>query len=221
MLAIIPARGGSIRLPGKNIKHLLGKPLIAYTIEAALKSNLFSEVIVSTDSEEIAEIAEKFGANVPFIRPPHLATPTASSIDVLKHAIEFIETKSKQYYTEPIFLLQPTSPLRDQTDIINAYKVFLTPDTDSVVSVYPLEHKMSVFKRTENGYLKSFVNDELENETIFKLNGAIYITTRDLIFKHGVILGPKVRPYIMPFEKSIDIDNEYDFILAEYILKNR
>lgn len=120
-IAVIPARGGSKGLPGKNIKELCGKPLIVYTIETALKSKIFDKVIVSTDSLEIAEIAKKAGAEIPFLRPKELATDTADSMDVLIHAIKFLEEKGEKF--DYIMKLQPTSPLRTEEDIRKSVKL--------------------------------------------------------------------------------------------------
>ena len=137
VLAIIPARGGSKRLPGKNIKDLNGKPLIAWTIDAALRSKYIDKSVVSTDDEIIAEISQKYGAEVPFIRPKELATDTASSIDVILHAINFYKTKGEPF--EYVILLQPTSPLRTTEDIDHAFEM-LNEETKAIVSVCETEH---------------------------------------------------------------------------------
>ncbi|MCH7745174.1 MAG: acylneuraminate cytidylyltransferase family protein, partial [Chloroflexi bacterium] len=137
-LCLIPARGGSKRLPGKNIRLLAGKPLIAYTIEAALDSNVFDCVCVSTDDEEIAAIAREYGADVPFMRPAHLSDDTARVVQVTCHALEFFAERGHEY--ESLCVLQPTSPLRTANDIRDAYALFQSTDARYVVGIVAWEH---------------------------------------------------------------------------------
>lgn len=138
MLAVIPARGGSKGVPHKNIRDLDGKPLIAYTIEAAIKSKVFDKIVVSTDSSEIAEIAQRYGAEVPFIRPKDLSGDFSSSDDVVLHAIDYFKRKGKEF--EYVCKLQPTSPLRNETHIMEAYQLLKDSNSNFVVSVCECEH---------------------------------------------------------------------------------
>ncbi|MEA3321200.1 MAG: acylneuraminate cytidylyltransferase family protein [Bacillota bacterium] len=225
-ISIIPARGGSKGLKRKNIANLRGKPLIAYTIEAALKSKFIDKVIVSTDDEEIAEVARKYGADVPFIRPNELATDTASSIDVVKHAILFLEAEMRNEI-ESVILLQPTSPLRDHIDIDNAFKLYLKNNLSPVVSVCPALSHPFLLKVIEGDFLVDFfksgfkVSRRQDLPEVFELNGAIYITTRELVIRQGMLYLDKVIPYVMSNEKSVDIDTKMDFLLVETILQKR
>jgi len=178
-LAIIPARSGSKGLHDKNIKELNGKPLMAYSIEAALKSNLFDEVMVSTDSEKYAEIAQEHGASVPFLRSEELSGDKAGSWDVVKEVLNRYKEMGKEFDT--ICLLQPTSPLRDAEDIKNAYNLYKERASVAVISVGEMEHS-PLWSNTlpDDKSLAGFARFEVpkprqEIETYYRLNGAIYI----------------------------------------------
>lgn len=222
-LAIIPARGGSKGLKHKNIRLLNGKPMIAYTIEAALKSKCVDRVVVSTDSEDIANISQDAGAEVPFIRPSHLSTDTAKSIDVVKHAINFYE-EVEEANIKNVILLQPTSPLRNSSDIDSAMEVFEENRADSLQSVCPaathpyllkkiVEEKLLAYQENENSYTR-----RQDFDTLYQLNGAIYIARKDIIQQYDTLIGLNNYAYIMPKERSIDIDDIYDFKFAEVLL---
>lgn len=221
-IIIIPARGGSQRLPNKNLKLLNNKPLISWTIEAAVSSNIADTIIVNTDSNEIAKIALNSGAEVPFLRPVELATNTASTIDVIIHTLDFY--KNQNIYFDNVIILQPTSPLRNSTDIINAYKL-LNNNVDAVVSVCETEHS-PLWSNTlpENLIMSNFIKPEVKNlrsqdlPTYYRLNGAIYIAKYQYLIKHNNFIGNNTKAYIMPQNRSIDIDKEYDFMLAEFIM---
>ena len=226
ILGIIPARGGSKGLPGKNIKLLNGKPLIAYTIREALNSKL-SECIVSIDSEEIANISRKYGVDVPFIRPIEIATDNASSIDVVLHAINFMKVnKNKEY--DAIMLLQPTTPFRDSEDIDQAIDMLISSDADSVISVtnvggtHPARMK---FIMDGNLIDPPFV-EELEGQNrqelnpMFIRNGGIYLTKIDTI-KKGSFKGSVSKALVMPEKKSVNIDNIDDFEFAEWLISKK
>jgi CMP-N,N'-diacetyllegionaminic acid synthase len=223
-LAIIPARKGSKRLPNKNILPLGHKPLINWTIEAAINSHLFETVIVSTDSEEIAEIANKAGAEIPFIRPLHLANDAASSIDVVIHAINHYKTQGKNF--DYIVLLQPTSPLRTSTDITDAIKVLEEKEANSVISVCEMDHS-PLWSNTlpSDNSLKNFLKPEIQGKrsqdlkTYYRLNGAIYICkTEALLMDQSFITKDKSYGFIMDKNKSVDIDSELDFKFAEFLV---
>ena len=226
ILALIPARGGSKGLPRKNIKPLLGKPLIAWTIEQALNSKYIDKVVVSTDDEEIAEISKEYGAEVPFLRPKELARDDSPTIDAIIHAINWFEERGE--FFDILILLQPTSPLRTTEDIDNAIELFLNnKDALSLISVKENEHPPFWSLEIENKFLKPLFGEEYfkkrrqELPKSYMPNGAIFISYVDILKKYKTFYTPKTIAYIMPPERSIDIDNEFDFLLAEFILKNK
>jgi CMP-N,N'-diacetyllegionaminic acid synthase len=221
-LAIIPARGGSKGLPGKNIRLLHDKPLIQYSIEAALNSSCVDEVVVTTDSAEIAHVSGQAGAAVPFIRPAELATDEAKSIDVFKHTVEFYEQTLDQFF-DVIMLLQPTSPLRNAMDIEEAYTIFSSNQADSLQSVALSEVQPYLLREMDNGRLMPYLEGEREHlrrqdlKELYVLNGAIYIVKRDLLMNHSTLVGRNNCGYIMPKERSVDIDDEFDLKMAEFL----
>ena len=226
ILAFIPARGGSKGLPRKNIKPLLGKPLIAWTVEQAKNSKYIDKVVVSTDDEEIAEISKKYGAEVPFLRPKELARDDSPTIDAIIHAINWFEERGE--FFDILILLQPTSPLRTTEDIDNAIELFLNnKDALSLISVKENEHPPFWSLEIENKFLKPLFGEEYfkkrrqELPKSYMPNGAIFISYVDILKKYKTFYTPKTIAYIMPPERSIDIDNEFDFLLAEFILKNK
>lgn len=226
VLALIPARGGSKGIPGKNIRKLNGIPLIGHTIRAAKKVSRISHIVVSTDSPEIAQVAGKYGADVPFIRPDYLASDQASVIDVVIHAIEYFEKKGI-YYSE-LVLLQPTSPLRDELDINNSLDIYLEKECDSVISVCKAQAHPFLYKTIDsNGRLQDFIPQadkhmrRQDMPVAYQLNGAIYISSVQLLKKQRNFYGRVTFPYEMDIIKSIDIDTELDFKLAELIIKER
>lgn len=221
-IAIIPARSGSKGIKDKNIKELCGKPLIAYTIEAAIKSDEFDEIMVSTDSVKYAEIATEYGAKVPFYRSEETASDTASSWNMVEEVLREYKIRGKEFDT--FCLLQPTSPLRSADDIIKAYQLYRDKANFAVVSVCEAEHSpLWCGHLCENGELTKFIKQENIKqrqacEVFYRLNGAIYIVdidkfTRDKFFYREGSFG-----FIMPQDRSIDIDNELDFMLAEIVL---
>lgn len=224
MLAIIPARGGSKGLPGKNIRKLNDKPLIAHTIEQALNSKNISKVIVSTDDDEIAKIALQYGAEIPFIRPEHLASDIALAIDNYIYTIERLQKENKTKINEFI-VLQPTSPLRTSEDIDNAINLFYEKDADSVIS-YTEEHHPITWHKQINDDL-SFTNifeDKLQNrqeiKTTYYPNGAIFIFKFNLVLQKKYY-SEKSYAYIMPRNRSVDIDTIDDFKYIEFLIQNK
>lgn len=223
VLAIIPARGGSKRLPGKNILPLAGKPLIAWTIESAINSGLFDKVIVNTDDNEIADIALEYGAEIPFFRPKELAEDTSSSIDVLVHTIQWYKANNIEF--THIALLQPTSPLRTSKDIVNAWDLMLKTQTESVISVCEVEHPIQwTYNLDTRGIMSSIFEDNDKRSQDYKknyrLNGAIYIANIDLLLEHRKVLtSDNSVGYLMSREASVDIDEQLDFKFAEFIVK--
>lgn len=227
MIAIIPARGGSKGLPGKNIKEFCGKPLIAYSIEAAQKANLVSRIFVSTDDEGIAEIAKEYGAEIPFLRPAELATDTAFAIDNYIYTIGKLNSDQNLNINE-FLVLQPTSPLRTSQDIDNAIEIYIKNNADSVISVTEMSHSPLWAKRINNNgtieeYFPNFngFKNRQELEKAFIPNGVIFILKEILLKKIHTYYSDKTYPYIMPAERSVDIDNIFEFEFAEYLMRNK
>lgn len=227
ILAVVTARGGSKGLPGKNKKELAGKPLIAYTINAALSvMDLITDLIVSTDDPEIAEISRSGGASVPFMRPDHLSDDTASSLAVLEHATLFMEEQTGLGY-DWILTLQPTSPLRNADDLRGLIEATVSDaEATSGLCIYetPAYHPLKM-KTIDNGYLKPFMTkaaDGIRRQDLsppaYRSNGAGYLTKRDTLMIEKSLFGPKTVPYVMPNERSVDIDTGLDFKLAELIM---
>jgi len=227
ILGLIPARGGSKGLPRKNIKPLLGKPLIAWTIEQALASKYLDKVVVSTDDKEITEISKKYGAEIPFVRPKELAEDNAKGIDVVLHTIDWLKENDKKKQYDLIILLQPTSPLRKSDDIDRAIELLFLKEAKAIVSVCEVDHH-PLWANTlpEDGCMKNFIRQEVMNKNrqelpiFYRLNGAIYLVYCDYIKEQESFFGEKTFAYIMPKERSIDIDNEIDFKLAQILVKN-
>ena len=225
MLAVIPARGGSKGVPGKNIKELAGKPLIAYTIEAALTSAVFEKVIVSTDSRKIAEIAVRYGAEVPFLRPKEISGDMTSSDDVILHALEYFGKSGVEF--DEVCKLQPTSPFREASHIKEAYSLFQERKADFLVSVCKCEHSpLWSGVIGEDLRLDNFISNEVKRACrqklpiYYRLNGAIYMGKTESFIKNRNFLGKNSVAYIMAQEVSIDIDSLLDFRVAEIIMED-
>ncbi len=223
-IAIIPARSGSKGLKDKNIKLLNGKPLIVYSIDAAIKSNAFDTVFVSTDSEIYAEIAMKAGADAHFLRSAINSSDKASSWDTVREVIRRFEEEGK--YFDEIMLLQPTSPLRTYEDILKTFNVMKEKNALAVESLTEMDHS-PLWSNTlpEDGNMEHFFN-EYSNmprqalPTYYRENGAIYLIKRELIDKpNSEIFASRCFAYTMPRERSIDIDVELDFKLAEVMMR--
>lgn len=222
-IAIIPARGGSKRLPGKNIKLLGGKPLMAWTIEAAIKSNIFDHVFVSTDSEEIASVSKDYGAKVPFLRPAELSSDTATTNDVVTHLISWFEKEYSQEVSN-IAILQPTSPLRNAQHIQEAFKVMEMKRAKAVVSVCELEHPIQFCNQLGvDGSMDGFIElgdmkRTQDLDSTYRLNGAIYIFDNTYVGRMNDLYSEGTFAYIMDSKSSIDIDTQDDFNLAEFFV---
>lgn len=229
VLAVIPARGGSKGVPRKNIRDVGGKPLLAYTIETAVEvRSLFHRIIVSTDDEEIAKIGEKYGAEVPFMRPTDLAGDKVKMIPVLQHAVKSIE-EMDGIHMDWVMLLQPTAPFRRSEDIRSALEVAERTEHDSVISVVQVfaVHPI-LMKKIENDTLLPFMMEEVEgtrrqdySPPAYMRNGAIYLTKRDVLMLQDSIWGKSIAPLIMPEERSVSIDSELDMKLVELMLQER
>ena len=221
-IAIIPARSGSKGLKDKNIKELLGKPMIAYSIDAAIESALFDEVMVSTDSEEYARISKECGAQVPFLRSQETASDNASSWDTVREVLSGYKKLGKEFDT--VCLLQPTSPLRTSEDIKNAYQIYNEKKADTVLGVCQTEHS-PLWENTlpEDGAMDNFISKEHSQRrqmlpTYYRINGAMYIVNAGKIVNKEDIYENSYA-YVMATEKSIDIDTELDFIIAEKVME--
>jgi CMP-N,N'-diacetyllegionaminic acid synthase len=223
-ICTICARGGSKGLPGKNKRILLGKPLIAYTINQAMHSELFDKIYVSTDSPEIAEIAKEYGAIVPFMRPAELANDEASKIAVIQHLVEFLEKDGIDIRN--IVDLDPTSPLRDIDDICNAFN--LIHDADVVITGY-LSNKNPYFNMVEKKCDNFFKLSKESNNIfagrqsappVYAMNASIYVWHRDSLSR-GIWDNQKIAFYEMPVERSVDIDTTLDWKLVELLMQER
>jgi CMP-N,N'-diacetyllegionaminic acid synthase len=226
-LGIIPARSGSKSIPRKNIVVLAGKPLIAHTIQAALDAKHTDRVIVSTDSQEIADVARLFGAEVPFLRPPELAQDDTPGIEPILHAVRWL-SDNDDYHPDYVMVLQPTSPLRTAEDIKAAVQLAQKQHADSVVSVCPVRQHPYWMKRiTDDGRLVDFLSLDRtyaarqDLPPVYALNGAIYLIRREILLERQTFYTEHTYAYVMPLERSVDIDTEIDFKLAELLMRER
>jgi len=218
-LAIIPARGGSKRLPRKNVLDLAGKPLIAWSIEEGLKSKYIDKIIVTSDDDEILDIAKKFGSDT-IKRPDELASDTATSFDAVKHAIDNVD----EY--DYVLLLQPTSPLRTSQHIDEAIELLMSRNANAIISVTEMDHSplwsnILPDDRSMEGFLQDEVLHKRSQDlpTYYRLNGSIYICkTERLLTEESFFIKDDVYSYIMDRESSVDIDEAIDFKLAELFI---
>lgn len=221
----ICARGGSIGVPGKNIRSLCGKPLIAWTIEQALASGLADRVVVSTDSDEIAEVALRFGAEVPFLRPAELATAAAGKLPVILHLVEWMEAAHGA--VTRVIDLDPTSPLRDIGDI-HACNTLLDEDTGLVITGYESDKNpyFNMVEQKADGLIDRVCTPTLEvlgrqsAPRVYAMNGSVYAWHRHSL-KPSLWSAGKIRLHVMPRERSIDIDHPLDFDMVELLMKRR
>lgn len=225
-LAIIPARGGSKGVPGKNKKLLNGKPLIQYSIDAALQSKYIDEVVVTTDDEEIIGISKSLGANVPFVRPKHLAEDTTPTLPVIQHVISYFETEGKHF--DAICLLQPTSPFRPKGFLDKALETFNEKQTDSLVSVLEVPHEYNphwTFKPNENGVLeiatgeKNIISRRQELPKAYHRDGSIYITKTNIIQQESSLYGNSIAYVVSDAAYYVNIDTQKDWQKAEELAK--
>lgn len=224
-IGLITARGGSKSIPQKNIKMLAGKPLIAWTIEAALQSKELSRVIVTTDDEKIAEVSKKWGAEVPFIRPIEFARDDSSSISAVLHAIQWMEEK-EGFCPDYIMLLQPTSPFRTAEDIHQSIELAKKHCAVAVVSVCAADSHPYLCQRVlADGTLADFVSTDVvyvrrqDLPPAYTFNGAIYLSLRKTLLQAKTFTPEGTIAYVMPKERSLDVDTNWDWHLAELIMK--
>jgi N-acylneuraminate cytidylyltransferase len=221
IIAIIPARGGSKRIPRKNILHLGDKPLISYTIEDAKKAQFVDRVFVSTDDNEIAGISRQFGAEI-VIRPPELATDTATNLPVIRHTLNYLKDK-ENYSPDIVVLLQCTSPFRKDDDIDNAIRVFLESKVDALFSAF--RFTKYIWRPTEDGtksinfdYKKEFWREQ-DFPPQYQANGSIFVYNPEEIRKGRSAFFGRMVIYEMDYMHSFQIDSPEDFYLSECILK--
>jgi len=227
VLAIIPARGGSKGMPGKNIKELCGKPLIAWSIEVAETCSDIDRVVVSTDDDQIVDVVKKYGAEAPFKRPAELANDTASTINVIFHTIDWLR-EHQDFRPEYILLLQPTSPLRTVEDIEGTIQTLKDKDARAVVSVCETDHHPWLSNiLSEDGNMKNFLRPDILNKRrqdlpkYYRLNGAIYLVATKYLRERNGFFGPNTFAYEMPKERSVDIDSDLDFKLVSLLLQEK
>ena len=218
-LGLIPARGGSKGIPRKNVLPIAGRPLIAWTIEAALVASAIDRVVVTTDDAEIAAVAAEYGAEVPFLRPAELARDETPGIDPVLHALEMLPE------IDTLVLLQPTSPLRSSEDIDAAVALHVANRGATVVGVSAAAHAEWVFAMDEEGVLDigaaEIATRRQDMGAQFALNGAIYVATTDRLRAMRSFLTPGTIGYPIPIERSVDIDTMFDWRVAEMLLGDR
>lgn len=219
LLAVIPARGGSKGIPRKNIKSLCGKPLISWTIDTAKQAKCIDRIIVSTDDDEIARLAKDLEVDVPFLRPKELSTDDAPSIATVLHVIN----KFPDY--EWVMLLQPTSPLRSVGDIEGIWELCTKEGASSAASVSEVtDHPHWMYQKNTRGYLEPLLNHHVPSNQrqklpdTYVLNGAIYLARSKWLMEHGKFIGQDTLGFIMPQDRSIDIDTTFDWSLAEFLI---
>jgi CMP-N,N'-diacetyllegionaminic acid synthase len=222
IVCVIPARGGSKGLPGKNIKMFCGKPLIAHTIEQAKQSKYIDRVIVSTEAEEVSRISLQYGADVPFMRPMELAGDSSSTADALLHAINWIENKD-QYLFDILVLLHATTPLRSVEDIDKSIALLIEESADNVFSVTE-SHRNPYFNMVEqdkDGFVKLVKEGNYFTRQsapkVYDMNASIYVWWKEIFKTRNGLFSDKTRLYVMPKERSIDIDDSLDFRIAEFL----
>lgn len=228
ILGLIPARGGSKGLPGKNIRLLLRKPLIAWTIEQALRSKYLDDIVLTTDDRRIAATGKKFGAEVPFMRPASLATDRAKSIDVIIHALNWLKEHGRNY--DYIVLLEPTSPLRETIDIDRAIEQLLNNSVGavSIVGVSQVEATHPAFdvKIDQRGLLKPYeqkkfsVKRRQDLDPLYYFEGTVYVSEVKVLYERLSFYHDKTLPYIVPRWKAPELDEVVDFYCIESIMKN-
>ena len=228
VLALIPARGGSKGLPGKNIKDLCGMPLLAWPIRAAKESNYIDQVIVSTENKNYADIARSYGASVPFIRPAKLAKDDSATYLVVEHALNYLKSQNEIY--DYMVLLEPTSPLTTSKDIDEALKLLISKRdlADSVVGVSKVEATHPVFdvRINDKGLIEPYVGNGFNIlnrqviDTLYYFEGSLYISDLAILIREKSFYHNRTLPYIVPRWKAIEIDELVDYVCVEAILQN-
>ena len=227
LLAIVSARGDSRGVPGKNIAPVAGKPLIAWTLEAALEATCLDRIVVSSDNQEIIDISRSYGGEVPFVRPRELAGDDTPGIMPVLHSIKWLNEK-EGYKPDFVVLLQPTAPLRTPEDIDSSFKLALEKNADSVVSVVLTNHHPYWTKKVSpDGKIMEFIKQDQipqvrqELEKAYALNGAVYLAKTEFVLEKKGWYADNTYAYIMPPERSLDIDDPWDLYLADLLLKEK
>jgi CMP-N-acetylneuraminic acid synthetase len=226
ILAVITARGESKGVPRKNIRYVGGYPLIAWTILAALDSTYNLRTVVSTEDTEIASVSREYGAEIPFLRPNYLAEDASTSVETVLHAVDWL-ARHEHYLSDLIVLLQPTSPFRSSQDIDNAIRLQIESDADAVVSVMKNERPLQWLRRiNEDGILADVMSADSgirrqDAELLYQLNGAIYVIKTDVFLQGKTFYPQKTLAYIMPPDRSLDIDTELDLLVADHLMNDR
>lgn len=228
ILGLITARGGSKSIPGKNVKLLGGKPLIRWTIDAARNSGLVSRLVVSTDDENIRSVCLEAGAEAPFLRPPELSGDASPHIDVMIHALDWLENE-QNYRPDYVLLLQPTSPFRTVEDIEGVIRMAeANPGAEALVGVCEIEqHPWLAKKLDSNGGMTDFMPSGLaylrrqDLPPVYAINGALYLNRPSSLRRVRMLVPPGALAYFMPKERSLDVDTPWDFYVAELIMTDR
>jgi CMP-N-acetylneuraminic acid synthetase len=225
VLGVVPARGGSKGIPRKNIAPLLGKPLLAYTAEAALAARRLSRVILSTDDEEIAEVGRRCGLEVPFMRPPELAQDDTPMLPVVQHAVRWLEERGDRY--DAVCLLQPTNPLRRPEDIDACIELLAETGADALVTVLPVPHRYNphwVCFRDGDGFLRLSTGEPVpisrrqDLPPAFHREGSVYVTRRDVLMEGNSLYGTRLAGLVMDPAVSVSVDDMLDWERAERLL---
>ena len=222
ILAVVPARGGSKGVPGKNVRPFLGQPLISRTIQVARASRELDRLLVSTDDDAIAAASREAGAEVPFRRPAEFAGDASTTLEVLRHAALWVEQDS-QRRLDAIVTLQPTSPFRRTEHIDAAIRLWRESGAPSVISVCRAEHSPYWMGNLEGDLFRPLLGEPHRHPQrqvlpdVFRLNGAVYVTSRKTLLEEGRILGDGTRALVMTEDESLDIDTELDFTIGELI----
>jgi CMP-N,N'-diacetyllegionaminic acid synthase len=227
ILALIPARGGSKGLPRKNILPMCGKPLIAWSIEKAKLSKYLDMVIVTTDSQEIADVAKQFGGYVPFLRPPEFATDCSSTYDAIRHALEYLSKEEGEVF-DYIVLLEPTSPLRENNDIDRMLEQLIesSNEFDSIISIGEVNEHPSIVRRTSGRALKPFCKElhqttrRQDNESAYFPYGVAYIAKRDTLLVENTFFTQRCTYFKIKRYQNYEIDDIYGFLCAESVMKH-
>ena len=225
VLGFIPARGGSKGVPNKNIRKIAGKELIGYTLEAAHQSEVFDKIIVSTDSNEIANVAKKFGGEVPFLRPSELAQDDSKVMDAIIHTMNWFEQKRETF--DILVYLQPTSPMRTGKHIVSALNLMTKKDADSIISVNKTDtvvERLGVLP--DSGEMKNFIDPKVEHANrqelrdYYELNGAIHIADWNKLLQQKSWYMQRAYAFVMEKPESLDIDDRFDIFFADFLIQN-
>lgn len=225
VLAIIPARAGSKRIPNKNVRPFVGKPLVAYAIEQAKNNSLIDRVIVDTDSEEIATIAKKYGAEVPFLRPAELAMDTTQLPECILHMLEGLE-RDEKYVPDYVMILQTTSPLREQEDIDRVWEMMQKTDATTVLTVCPTHPRLYYVDEKQNIILANGSEKQSTNvqawRDAYMLNGCfVYLVRTEALKREKAIITKKTKAIVCDRWRSVDLDMPEDWVVGEFLYENK